>query len=92
MKKIKYYNFINKYYYYLDDDGNYHNDDGPAVEYCSGLKQYIFHGKLHRTDGPAVEYSPKSTAKDKTKSLYYLDGKYYSFKDWDRIRKMLWLL
>ena len=41
--------------------------------------------KLHRTDGPAIEY------KDGEKH-YYLNDRKYSFKEWDRLRKMMWLL
>ena len=33
-----------------------HREDGPAVEYTSGLKIWYKHGERHRLDGPAVEY------------------------------------
>jgi len=32
-----------------------HREDGPAVEYADGDKEYYINGKLHREDGPAVE-------------------------------------
>ena len=41
----------NKYYSF---NGNYHRDDGPAVEYANGSKAWWIHGKRHRIHGPAV--------------------------------------
>jgi hypothetical protein len=32
-----------------------HREDGPAVEYANGDKEWYLNGKLHREDGPAVE-------------------------------------
>jgi len=37
-------------------NGQYHREDGPAIEYTSGSKFWYSHGKLHRLDGPAIEY------------------------------------
>ena len=36
-------------------DGQYHREDGPAIEYKDGTKFWYFHAKLHRLDGPAYE-------------------------------------
>jgi hypothetical protein len=36
-------------------NGEYHREDGPAVEMTSGFKAWYRHGKRHRIDGPAVE-------------------------------------
>ena len=38
-------------------NGQYHRDDGPAVEYANGDKMWYRNGKLHRDDGPAIEYA-----------------------------------
>ena len=38
-------------------NGNYHREDGPAVEHVSGAKEWFLNGKCHREDGPAVEYA-----------------------------------
>ena len=35
-------------------DGRLHRDDGPAVEWSSGTKEWWIEGHLHREDGPAV--------------------------------------
>ena len=33
-----------------------HREDGPAVEYPSGVKEWYLNGKRHRENGPAIEY------------------------------------
>ena len=48
-------------------NGNYHREDGPAIEYISGDKEWFLNGQLHREDGPACEYA------DGTKE-WYLEG------------------
>ena len=35
-------------------DGFLHREDGPAIEYASGVKWWMLNGKLHRDNGPAV--------------------------------------
>ncbi|MDB4396127.1 hypothetical protein N9Z65_00780 [bacterium] len=43
--------------YYSDKEMTVlHREDGPAVEFMSGFKEYHVNGKLHREDGPAFEY------------------------------------
>ena len=41
-----------------DEDGDliYHREDGPAIEYVNGYKEWYLNGKRHREDGPAIEY------------------------------------
>ena len=34
---------------------DYHKEDGPAVEFSDGDKEWWLNGKLHRKNGPAVE-------------------------------------
>jgi hypothetical protein len=41
-----------------------HRDDGPAVEYLDGTKEWYKNGMLHREDGPAILY------RDGTESWY----------------------
>jgi hypothetical protein len=36
-------------------NGLYHREDGPAIEFLSGEKQWWLKGMRHREDGPAVE-------------------------------------
>jgi hypothetical protein len=40
-----------------DANGNYHRDDGPAVERTDGTKVWSQHGVRHRDDGPAIEWA-----------------------------------
>ena len=37
-------------------NGKIHREDGPAVEYRDGTKEWWLNGNLHREDGPAVEW------------------------------------
>jgi hypothetical protein len=67
-------------YIYINEDGDkfYYNDkamkirhreDGPAVEWRNGHKEWFLNGILHREDGPAIEY------KSGVKSWYLNDVK-----------------
>jgi hypothetical protein len=38
-------------------NGQFHREDGPAVEYTNGDKFWYLHDKCHREDGPALEYA-----------------------------------
>ena len=40
---------------YFNMKGKCHREDGPAVEYTDGHKEWYKNGKSHREDGPAVE-------------------------------------
>ena len=40
-------------FWYLN--GEYHREDGPAIEYSNGYKAWYINGKRHREDGPAIE-------------------------------------
>ena len=35
--------------------GEYHREDGPAIENANGAKQWFRSGTRHRDDGPAIE-------------------------------------
>jgi hypothetical protein len=43
--------------FWRNEKGEYHREDGPAIEWSSGAKEWWLNGKLHRKDGPAVEYA-----------------------------------
>jgi len=38
-------------------NGEYHREDGPAIEYHNGDKNWYLNGEKHREDGPAMEWS-----------------------------------
>ncbi len=40
---------------YLNKKGERHREDGPAVIWDSGRREWWLNGKLHRIDGPAIE-------------------------------------
>lgn len=56
---------------YRNRDGLLHREDGPAVEYADGSREWFLDGQRHREDGPAIEYH------DGTHE-WYLDGKLLS--------------
>ena len=39
---------------FLDEEGRLHRDDGPAVRYSNGDKEWYKHGDRHREGAPAV--------------------------------------
>lgn len=49
--------YLNEYgaNFYVNHLGQYHREDGPAIIYPSGRKDWYLRDKLHRLDGPAVE-------------------------------------
>ena len=57
----------NKYYYKDPGKRILHREDGPAIEYYGGTKEWLRHGLRHRLDGPAVKYSNGSES-------WYVDG------------------
>ena len=78
--------------------GQFHCEDGPALERADGLKEWYINGKRHREDGPAVEYADGETSwyingeihredgpaveRANGKKFWYFDGKQYLFEDW----------
>ena len=40
---------------FYNEKGQYHREDGPAIEYAAGTKHWSNNGQLHRDDGPAIE-------------------------------------
>ncbi len=41
---------------YLNEKGQYHREDGPAIEWNNGIKEWFINGLCHREDGPAIEW------------------------------------
>jgi hypothetical protein len=40
---------------WYNDMGQIHREDGAAVEYINGSREWYINGKLHREDGPAIQ-------------------------------------
>jgi hypothetical protein len=62
---------------YLNEKGQYHREDGPAIEFINGSKEWYLNGQLHRLDGPAIEY------RDGNK-YWYLNDKFYIEQEWQQ--------
>jgi hypothetical protein len=49
-------------------NGEFHREDGPALEYSNGGKHWLLNGKYHREDGPAIDFINGD-------KCWYLNGK-----------------
>ena len=43
--------------FWYNENDQFHREDGPAIEWADGSKQWFINGKHHREDGPAIEGS-----------------------------------
>jgi hypothetical protein len=43
--------------FYSNENSKWHREDGPAIEYANGNREWYLNGELHREDGPACEYT-----------------------------------
>jgi hypothetical protein len=43
--------------WYCNEEGQFHREDGPAIEYLNGDRRWFINGKHHRDGGPAIEYT-----------------------------------
>jgi hypothetical protein len=57
MKDMYYYRDGTTSNLYLGNIKTLHREDGPAVEYDDGHKEWWLNGRRHREDGPAIEYA-----------------------------------
>jgi len=65
--------------YWFNSNGELHREDGPAIEYHNGGKEYYENGWLHRIGRPAIEFT-------KGIRFWYLRGKQYSEYDyWEKL-------
>ena len=46
---------------YFDEEGRRHREDGPAVDFTSGLKIWYRHGEVHRSGGEPAMIIPDGT-------------------------------
>ena len=82
----------------------YHREDGPAIEWVDGDKDWYKHGKRHREDGPAVEcdgvkrwfkhgilHREDGVANEYYNGYkeYWLEDIYYTKKEyWEKIKQL----
>ena len=69
----------NKRWY--NEQGELHREDGPAVEYLNGTKEWYLNGKLHREDGPAFEWADGTKEWWLNGLLHREDGPAVEWKD-----------
>jgi hypothetical protein len=54
--------------FWCNDKGQLHREDGPAIVWEDGSKEWWINDELHRLDGPAIEYSNGT-------KCWYINGK-----------------
>ncbi len=61
--------------YWRLPNGDYHREDGPAIELSTGSNHWYFYNQLHRTDGPAIitRWGHKE---------WWINGKEYTYEKW----------
>jgi hypothetical protein len=75
MKSIKIENL--NWVEYRNEKGYLHREDGPAIEWNNGTKEWWINGNTHREDGPAIEYYNGH-------KKWRLNGKDYSKENWEQ--------
>ena len=55
-------------------NGEYHREDGPAIEYADGSKVWYRNGEFHREDGPAAVWADGSKCWYQNDVLHRNDG------------------
>ena len=87
---------IKKYYVTVDDLGNshwykgakckvLHRENGPAVEFANGHKEWHQNGQRHRIDGPAIECTDGSTYWYQNGLLHRTDGPAVEYHNGDKV-------
>lgn len=54
--------------------GLFHNNNGPAIKYPEGDREWIVNGERHRLDGPAMEYSDGEKIWYKNGKIHRING------------------
>jgi hypothetical protein len=49
-------NIVNGRRVWKNEAGQIHREDGPAIEYDNGSKEWYIRDRLHNENGPAIEY------------------------------------
>ena len=83
---LKYHIKVTKYgtRCYYNNAGELHRDDGPAVEWYDGTKDWYQNGQLHRTDVPAIERSNGTKEWFQNGQRHRADGPAVVFEDGDK--------
>lgn len=66
------------------ENGKLHREDGPAIEFKSGVSWWLQKGKIHRDNGPAIL--------DKKEIMeYWLNGEPASDEEIKNIKRNKWI-
>jgi len=60
--------------WYKENTTIFHREDGPAIEYFNGRKEWWQNGKRHRENGPAIETPAETKFWYQNGKLHRLDG------------------
>ena len=70
--------------FYFDENNNFlHKDNGPSIEFKSGVKWWFKNGRLHREDGPTI-------LNIKSKE-YWIDGHKANEDEIKNIKRNYWI-
>ena len=95
-----------KYYHSDEEMSIRHREDGPAIEWTNGDKEWYINNKQHREDGPAIEWTNGNTywylnsveyseeefnKKMKNSKKIVIKGKEFTVEELNSLRKWWWL-
>ena len=69
---------------WYNERGEYHRENGPAVEWSNGYKSWYINGKRHREDGPAIEHVEGGKSWFINGKLHREDGPAVEYFDGDK--------
>jgi hypothetical protein len=69
---------------WFNQDGKRHREDGPAIEWAGGHKEWYLNGKRHREDGPAIEWADGDKSWYLNSKLHREDGPAYEGANGDK--------
>ena len=68
-------------YFDFNNPDRLHREDGPAIEYENGTKEWYVNGQRHREDGPAAEYENGTKEWNVNGQLHRSDGPAVEYAD-----------
>jgi hypothetical protein len=66
-------------------NGNFHREDGPAMEYSNGDKVWFLYGEIHRDNEPAVIYHDGEKRWYQHNRLHREDGPAIEYADGGKV-------
>jgi len=69
--------------FYINNDNLLHREDGPSIEFKSGIKWWLKNGRLNRDDGPAIL--------NKKYKEYWVNGHRANEEEIKNIKRNYWI-